>query len=144
MTIELFALKNNIKRETVEKWIRSGLIPKANIEKDYVPDSARQPYTKARAKNTNAIYVSMVKAAYYRRHILPVLYQMCDDEFNGYVERLVRAGCLEKRISDGITYYDATIKADEINHKFILNALKVISKGVSEGAAVAVLKKIGV
>ena len=143
MKIDTFASENKVKRKTVEKWIKDGLIPKADIENDYVPDSARQPYTKARAKNTNAIYISMVKASYSRKHILPVLYKICDDEFNGYVERLVRAGCLEKRISDGVTYYDATIKASEINRKFILDALKVISQGVSEGVTTAILNKQG-
>ena len=143
MTIEKFALDNKIGKKIVEKWIKEGLIPKADLEKNYVPDSARQPFTKARAKNTNAIYVSMVKASYNRRHILPALYKICDDEFYGYIERLINAGCLEKRISDDVTYYDATIKASELNRQFILKALKAISKGVSEGATSAVLNKLG-
>ena len=143
MNIETFASNNKRKRKTVEKWIKSGLVPNADIENDYVPDSARQPYTRARAKNTDTIYVSMVKASFYRKHILPVLYNICEDEFNGYVERLVHAGCLEKRISDGVTYYDATISANEINHRFILKALKAIGQGLSEGATNALLNRVG-
>ena len=74
MDIDQFASNNGVKRKTVEKWIEKGLIPKADFEKNYVPDSARQPCTNARAKNANAIYVSMVKASFERKHILPVLY----------------------------------------------------------------------
>lgn len=143
MKIDTFALQNKVKRKTVEKWIKDDLIPKADLEKDYIPESARLPYTKARAKNAKSIYVSMVKAAYSRKHILPVLYKICDDEFNGYIERLVDAGCIVKRISDDITYYDATLQANEINQKFILNAIETISKGVSEGVTTAVINKIG-
>lgn len=143
MKIDTFASRNKVKRKTVEKWIKDDLIPKADLEKDYIPESARPPYTKARAKNAKSIYVSMVKAAYNRKHILPVLYKICDDEFNGYIERLVNAGCIVKRISDDITYYDATLQANEVNQKFILNALKVISNGVSEGVTTAVINKIG-
>ncbi len=65
------------------------------------------------------------------------------DEFNGYIERLVKAGCIEKRVSDGVTYYDATIQSKDINTAFILKALKAISQGVSEGATTAILNKLG-
>ncbi len=139
MTIEQFSSLKNVKIQTVRKWVKEGLIPKADIEKNFVPDSARCPFTNARAKNTKAIYISMVKAAYNKKHILPVLYGICDDEFDGYVHRLIQAGFLEKRIRDGVVYYDATIKAGEINQRFILEAIKAVSRGVSEGIASAVL-----
>jgi len=143
MNIEKFISINKVKRRTVEKWIKDGLIPNADLEKDYIPESARQPFTRARAKNTDAIYVSMVKASFSRKHILPIIYKMCEDEFNGYIERLVKAGCIEKRISDGVTYYDATLQANQIQRSYILEALRVISQGISEGATSAVLNKIG-
>lgn len=143
MNIDKFASNNGIKRKTIEKWIQNGLIPNADLEKNYVPDSARQPFTKARAKNANAIYVSMVKASFERKHILPVLYKICEDEFNGYTERLVQAGCIKERESDGVTYYDATIQSKNIRKSFILKALKAISRGVSEGATTAILNKLG-
>ena len=74
MNIDSFALINKVKKKTVEKWIKKGLIPKANLRKDYIPDSARPPYTKARAKNSNAIYYSMVDASYKRRQPLKTLF----------------------------------------------------------------------
>lgn len=137
MTIERFMSNYGIKRrETVTNWIKNGLMPGANLQHNYIPDSARPPYTKARAKNTNAIYISLVKGAYNRRHIMPQLYNnMCEDEFNGYIDRLVEAGLIVRRVSDGITYYDATINANNINKKFILEALEVITRAASEGVA---------
>lgn len=142
MDIDKFASNNGVKRKTVENWIKNNLIPNADLEKNYVPDSARQPFTKARAKNVNAIYVSMVKASSERKHILPVLYKIGEDEFNGYIERLVKAGYIEKRISDGVTYYDATIQSKDIN-TVIIKTIKTISQGVSEGATTAILNKLG-
>lgn len=58
MKIDTFALQNKVKRKTVEKWIKDDLIPKADLEKDYIPESARLPYTKARAKMQN-LYMSV-------------------------------------------------------------------------------------
>ena len=141
MDIDAFASKNKRRRKTVVKWINCGLIPKAELEKNYVPDSAREPYTKARAKNSNAIYVSMVKASVGRKHILPVIYGLCQDEFEGYVDRLIRAGFIERRISDGITYYDATIKVKDINRKQILSAVADISRGIAEGITTAIVNR---
>lgn len=51
MTLEEFMQKYNIKRkQKLLEWISKGLIPKANIERNYVPNSARVPYTKSRAR----------------------------------------------------------------------------------------------
>ncbi|MBS6463190.1 MAG: hypothetical protein KH352_07340 [Ruminococcus sp.] len=143
MNIDKFASINNVKRKTVEKWINDGLIPRANLEGDYIPDSARPPFTKARAKNANAIYVSMVKAAFNRKHILPVLYNICEDEFNAYIDNLVAAGCIERRTSDEVTYYDATIQASNINKEHILNMVRSAARGISEGITTTVLNRIG-
>lgn len=139
MDIETFVINNHCKRKTVIKWIKEGFIPGGNLEKDYIPDSARVPYTGARAKNTDAIYFSMVKASRNRKHILPSLYHLCEEEFNAYVDRLVQAGLIEKRRTDGIVYYDATLKAIDANKQFILSALKAISQGVAEGVTTALL-----
>lgn len=142
MNIETFALREKVGRKTVEKWIRKGLIPKADLESDYIPDSARQPYTSARARNAKAIYFSMITAASKRKHILPSLYRICDDEFNGYIERLVKCGYIEKRISDDITYYDATVLAMEFNKRQCLEMLTAIMQGASQGITKALIDEI--
>ena len=144
MTIDKFIKINKINnKKKVANWIKVGLIPGADLENNYVPDSARIPYTEARAKNAKSIYVSMVKGSSERKHILPKIYNLCDEEFDGYVDRLIRAGLLEKRISDNITYYDATIKGSEINKKSIMQTIESISRVVAEGITNAILNKIG-
>lgn len=127
-------------KQTVIKWINAGLIPGANFKNNYVPDSARPPYTKARAKNANTIYTSIVKASYERRHVLPSLYRISEDEFNGYIDRLVRANLICKRVADNITYYDTPINANNCNKNFILQALEACLKGISEGVTKTLVK----
>lgn len=133
MTIETFAEYHNVKDKTVKDWIKKDLIPGANLEKNYIPDSARVPYTEARAKNARAIYVSIVKGSGALKHVLPKLYKICDDEFNGYIDRLEDAKLIQRRVSDGITYYDATIEACKIKEEFILKAVEAAARGFSEG-----------
>ena len=127
------------KKETVIKWILENLIPGADLVSDYVPDSARPPYTKARAKNVNSIYYSIVDASRKRYHVLPKIYKICEDEFNGYIDRLVNANLIEIRITDNITYYDAPLPDKNCNRKFILSALEACSKGIAEGVTSAMI-----
>mgnify|MGYP000769810710 CR=1 FL=1 len=89
MTISDFATEVKTSEKTVIKWINNGYIPGASVENNYVPDSARKPYTKARAKNSDAVYCSIVKACMNFCHVVPALYNMRDDEFNGYIDRLI-------------------------------------------------------
>ncbi len=143
MTIDRFMNNYGIKnKKTVIKWVIDGLIPGADLMNNYVPDSARPPYTKARAKNSDAVYVSIVRAAYNRRHVMPQLYNMCDDEFNGYIARLEQAGLIVSRVSDGITYYDATIGATDINKRFILQVIETVTRATAEGVANAALNPV--
>lgn len=144
MTIIDFKNKYKIKNiNTIYKWIENGYIPNSSKENDYVPDSARLPYTQARAKNANAIYESIVKASYQRKHVVPELYSISKDEFIGYVDELVKAGFIYKRVSDNVTYYDATPEVKCINRKKVLDALEAISKGVMKGAAEVIISQIG-
>lgn len=140
MTINEFISNYNIKnKRIVLDWIKKDLIPLADVEKDYIPDSARPPYTRARARNSKSIYISIVKASYNRRHVMPQLYKICEDEFRGYISRLIQAGIIEARISDGIEYYDATLTVNNIKRNYILKAIEAVSAGVSEGTTKAIL-----
>lgn len=140
MTIEQFMLNYNIKsKNTVVSWINNELIPLANLAEDFVPDSARPPYTKARAKNAGAIYKSIINASYLRRHVMPKLYHMSNDEFYSYIERLSRAGLIEKNIRDGITYYDATIDACNYNQDYVLKLVRTVVSAGTEGVVKAMI-----
>jgi hypothetical protein len=145
LTIEAFAKQNNKSKKTVIEWIRKGYIPGANLENNNIPKSARVPYTSARAKNANAIYCSIIKAANQRKHVVPEIYGIGQDEFDGYIRRLKEAGFIELRVSDGITYYDATTNAMKCSRKFILDAIEAGTKGLASGVTEAYLsQKIGV
>lgn len=141
MTIDEFAAKKKKSKKTILKWIRDEYLPAASIANNYVPDSARVPYTKTRAKNANAIYCSIIKAANECMHVFPKLYGISQDEFDGYIRRLVETGLIETRISDGVTYYDATIKSMRISREFILEIIEASSRGIASGVTEACLAK---
>lgn len=137
-----FATEVKTSEKTVIKWINNGYIPGASVENNYVPDSARKPYTKARAKNSDAVYCSIVKACMNFCHVVPALYNMRDDEFNGYIDRLIAAGYISTRVADGVTYYDAAITASDFSKSKLLKDLLPIIKATSEGVATAALKYV--
>lgn len=143
MTIEQFMKNNRIKRkETVIKWIKNDLIPGAILEDDFIPNSARVPYTRARARNVQGVYVSIFNAANTRKHVLPKLYGIGFEEFEHYITQMERAGLIERRITDEITYYDVTINAEKPSRKFILDAIKSVSQGISQGVTTACLEHV--
>ena len=140
MTIFDFSKKTGKKERTVRHWIEQGYIPGANLDEDYIPDSARPPYTLARAKDSDTIYCSIVTASMKQFHVFPALYNICDDEFNGYIDWLVEAGYIVKRITDGITYYDATIIANKFKKTDLLKVIESIISASAEGVTTAMLK----
>lgn len=142
MTIDAYMMRYHIKRkETVIKWILNGYIPNANLGNDYIPDSARIPYTSARAKNAKAIYKSIIDATMQLKHVVPELYKITREEFDGYIRRLSESGYIEIRTSDGVCYYDATLKTASFNLKDILQFTQSISAGVAEGITTAALNQ---
>ena len=142
MTIDVFMKNNNIKKkETVIKWIIEGLIPGGDLANNYVPDSARVPFTQARAKGAKSIYCSIIKATSKQRHVLPQLYNICLDEFNGYIDRLEAAGLIVKRETEGVMYYDLPLNKPKYTRKFIIDAIEACSKGITQGLTAAVLDK---
>ena len=140
MTIQEFAAAKKVKVKTVESWIEKGLIPLADLSENYVPNSARAPYTGARAKKSDAIYTSIVRASKELKHVLPSLYGICDEEFEGYIDRLVEAGFIERRTTDGVTYYDATLMASNTTDKAILHTLEMLVGAAAYGIAKAHLE----
>lgn len=116
MTIEQFMNNNSIKRrKRVEKWIENGYIPNASLENNYIPNSARLPYVEARAKNAKGIYHSIIHATMLRKHVVPELYKISEDEFETYIHNLIDSGVIRIRTEDEVRYYDITY--DYINLK---------------------------
>ena len=136
MTIKEFMDSNDIKSEkTVNKWITNSLIPGVKTDpqtnETIIPDNARPPYTKARAKSSTAIYKSIVKACIERKAVFASLYKINQTEFTHYVAELENAGYIQSEVIDDITYYYATIKSDEfIKSKTPLNLLKTATSAI--------------
>lgn len=143
MTIDAYMSRYHIKRkETVIKWILNGYIPNANLGADYIPNSARMPYTSARAKNAKAIYKSIIDATMQLKHVVPELYNnITGEEFDGYIRRLAESGYIEIRTEDGVCYYDATLKTANFNLKDIIQFTRAVSAGVAEGVTTAALNQ---
>jgi hypothetical protein len=108
MTIQEFANRYDIKDlNTIHEWRHKGYIPGAKCIHDVwiIPDLARPPYTKARAKTTTAIYVSIVKACENRKSVFPALYKLDEREFQIYINNLKAMGLLSIVKEDGVNYY---------------------------------------
>lgn len=150
MTITVFMNNFDIKHKAlVIGWIEQGLIPGAVQHSEtyewIIPDPARPPYTKARAKNTNAIYKSIVKACIQRKHVMPVLYNISKTEFQTYIEQLDKAEIIEIAKENGISYYYATPTSEAFlksNNpaKFIETSISKIVEAASKGATSALIQ----
>lgn len=152
MTIQNFMKLYSIKREkTVNQWIINGLIPgvrtKPQTNEIIIPDNARPPYTKARAKSSTAIYKSIVNACIERIHVCASLYKISSNEFNHYINDLENAGFIKSEVIDDITYYYATIKSDEFAKSkspiaLLQECLKVTIESAAKGVTSAVVDKV--
>lgn len=113
--IEDFENKCKTKKETIEKWLNLGYIPGAKLEEGewIIPNSARAPYTQARATNSSAIYASIVKGTNERKHVLADLYKISEHEFQQYIKDLIKMDLITTFEEDGIIYYHTTVKAKE-------------------------------
>ena len=138
MTITEFSDKHGKRIETVLKWIYDGLIPQASVDNNYVPNSARIPF-RSNAKKADSIYESILRASSERKHVCAKTYDLCEQEFLGYIERLVKAGLIVKRVTDNVTYFDSTLSGSEIQRKKVLDALQVVSAGIAYGLSSALM-----
>lgn len=145
MKVEEFAERCHKNVKTVKNWISQNYVPGANLEDDYVPDSAKPPFTEARAKIKFpiSVFMSIVKATLKRKHVLPELYGMCQEEFDGYINQLVEAGLIRIRITDSITYYDPTLQAEQQSKSEIKQLIMECIEAASRGAMSACLENVG-
>lgn len=151
MSIKEFMLRFGIKREAqVLQWIEKGYIKGVVKDKstgEYVlPELARPPYTSARARNTEAIYRSIVRACVARRAVCAELYRISELEFQKYIADLAAAEIISPVEEQGLVYYCATLKSSEFlssKHpmKFIQACLGSVAEGVSKGVTSAFLGK---
>ena len=138
MTISEYAEKHDKKIETVLKWIYEGLIPRASVDNDYIPNSARKPY-RSNARKAESIYKSIVNACLKSEHISAKTFGLCEDEFEAYIDQLTKAKLITKRITDDVMYYDASISASEFKRKEFIDIIAAISYGTSLGVSTAIM-----
>ncbi len=139
MTPNEYMERYGIKKRRLTEWAKTGLIPGADLANNYIPDSARKPYTCTRARKPKAIYKSILKATEQGQHVLPVIFKICQDEFDGYIKRLEEAGKIIVRTTENIEYYDLPVPQG-INLEVIEKLVEVPIRGISEGATSALLK----
>ena len=106
MTIIRFAEINHVSTKAVHNWISKGYIPGATDT--FVPNSARPPYTKARAKKGESIIKSILTACNDRYGICASLYGISNAEFDAYMQSLMDSGYITQFEDDGLTYYNIT------------------------------------
>lgn len=132
MTLIRFAEIHHVTVKTVQDWIAKGYIPGATDTS--IPDSARRPYTKARAKKGEAIIKSILTACSNRLGICAALYNISIAEYNAYIQSLLNSGHITQFEDEGLTYYNITATGACLlrnwNKKDVLGAIQA-------GAAVA-------
>lgn len=151
MTIYEFQEKFQIKNiKTIYNWIKSGYI--SGVTKNektgeyFIPELARPPYTNARAKKSDAIYRSIVKACVINKSVCAKLYKLDDFTFQIYINELSKAGYIRIEVQNGIEYYFPTIKSGEFlknsnSQKFIKSFLANVAEPLIKGFAGALFEK---
>ena len=150
MTIPEFIKAFGLASESlVLKWIEDELIPGATkdsqTQKYSIPECALPPYTKARAKTTDAICKSIVKGCMNRRYVSAKLYKISEIEFQEYIRQLAQANIISIVEENGIPYYYATLKSHEFMKsknpsKFIQECLSTIAEATVKGAVSALFQ----
>ena len=142
--MDLFELKNI---KTVKGWLENGFIIGAIKDENGVwniPDLARPPYTKARAKNTISIYSSIVEACIHRKSVCAKLYKINENEFKEYILNLQKEGFISIKVVDDIEYYFATTKSEMYlnNKEGLKKHLKSIYQTTLEAVVQGVTKTV--
>ena len=148
MTIDVFMKRFDLHhRNTVIDWINKDWIPGTTSDEEGVysiPEEALPPYTRARAKRGNSVYISMLKGVCSRKHILPALYKMSENEFQRYTNVLADAGLIMIDEVNGIRYYRPSLEASDYlsnntTMKMLLKQLQPLTEGVVAGSTKALL-----
>lgn len=144
MTVKEFAKKFNVTEKTVESWIENGYVPASSSDESgerIIAEYVRPPYTKAKAKNQDAIYKSILIGINMRKNVFPKLYGINEKDFESIIQDLQNAGLIDRKCEDGYTYYDITLKGIEYKDRtkkqimdLINNASKLIATAVTVGS----------
>lgn len=135
VTIEEFARMNDVKPSTVRGWISKGFIPGAHD--DYIPLSARRPYTDTRAKGGTAIIRSILFACENSLGITASLYGLSEPAFCSYIDQMLNDGYISSYEEDGATYYNIAPSGAELLRNWNKKDWKGIIQTVFAGIQMA-------
>ena len=121
-------------------WIKAGLVNGASYTDGVfiISDSARPPYMRASSKNSAAIRKGIVVACKRRLSVNAKVFRIPEEEFQVYVDQLIRKNLVEKRNIDGTDYYYSTQNADDMSEKSVYRIIKGLTEaavGAAVGAA---------
>lgn len=148
MTVDDFMNRFDIKRRSrVMSWYDSNYIPgayKNELGEIVIPEEAIPPFTGARAKQGDAVYLSLLRGVCKRRHVLPQIYNMSKNEFDFYINTLVRAGLIIVDVINDIEYYRPTLLAEEyvkenIGIRGLLRKIQPLTETIVSGTAKAIM-----
>ena len=134
MTIVRFAEMHRVTVKTVQDWIAKGYIPGAT--ETSVPDSARRPYTKTRAKKGEAIIKSILTACDNELGTCAALYSISPASYDAYIQSLLDSGYIIQFEDEGLTYYNITASGADLLRNWNKNKNDVLG-AIQAGAAVA-------
>ena len=143
MNISAFMKKVRANKRTVENWLEKGMISGADFNEItgewFIPDSARRPYIAPWNLGTDAdsIRISIVNACLKNQYISKETYHLSKGEFSGYIDQLIDAGLITKRIEDEIVYFDSTLDSSKFANMKKTQRRNAIAKIVKEAIKVA-------
>lgn len=116
MTFQDFMLKHKLKNSsTVRSWIEKGYIPGADYNENFIPDEAKPPYVRAKAKKPGKIYISIVRAIVNGYRPIPDKYETITEKefYDIYMASLVSSGIIIAHTDTtlGVTNYYPSEKA---------------------------------
>lgn len=121
MTPAEFAQKIGKSERTVLEWCQKGYIRGTQRDETTgqytLPSTAKEPYTKARAKKGASIYTSIVKGVMKDLDVTAALYEMDETLFGGYVQDLIDADIIKEYTAKdtGLTYYRQTLTSSQFS-----------------------------
>lgn len=132
MTIVRFAEMHRVTVKTVQDWIAKGYIPGAT--ETSVPDSARRPYTKTRAKKGEAIIKSILTACDNELGTCAALYSISPASYDAYIQSLLDSGYIIQFEDESLTYYNITASGADLLRNWNKNdVLGAIQAGAAVG-----------
>lgn len=144
MELAQFITESQKSDKTVMGWIKNGLVNgAAYVNGTYtISDLSRPPYMHASSRSAASIRKGIVVGCKRSLSVNCKVFKISEDEFNVYVDQLIAADLIEKRVIEGVAYYFSTMRADSMSEKQIYKLMKDFASTVTEAATGAITEQI--